>query len=384
MDNPEWPEPVGGSGANLLASITHAEDLDGLASQALLLRWADRVGRYSEVALWRENYLMFPGSFREAARLSADKAATGRVVDLVVTDLGFNPDVGQAVLEAAELLKGVAGVRLVYYDHHASTRAKEAWLRRRGFWCRLGADDQCATRLVADHLLPRDAHARELADVASEADERLEGGARPDVRALNRTIGLLAGRGDERARRLLGKIVDAMREPGYLELDWLATLVSESTALYEEEVARLPGRVTWREVGVEGDRPVSVACTWSDVLSPADQAEELIALTRGTGRRVDLALGVAPDGRVVVFTPAAEGGAAMARGSEENEDGSGGSGGAPKAGEIASALGGGGHERRAGYQSRAGDGRPAPQVAAAVLDEVTRTIEELELKLKKR
>ncbi|GAB4313168.1 MAG: hypothetical protein Kow0069_14190 [Promethearchaeota archaeon] len=303
-------------------SVTHGEDLDGLAAQALFANYWEGVLGRRIVEFHRENYATAAGRLRDLA---------GRLVGeftVVLTDLGFNEEFGEPLAQLA----GRQGVRVVYFDHHEPTRRAEGALRDVGVRCYASPDEFCAAATVQRVLLPGDPHAKFLAREASASDLRANQ-SRANL-GLSRTIGAIASR-DVRDERL-GRIVDVLREPSFYDDPWLWNLVREYERAHAREASELRERARFYEVTGDDGTPVAlVAWTWSDLVSTGDQTR-LLQEWFGEGGQVGRGDGRAPD-LFVAFN--SNGKASFRSASPDRLD----------AAKLAAAFGGGGHADRAAF-----------------------------------
>ncbi|MHA1731901.1 MAG: hypothetical protein ACTSU5_08150 [Promethearchaeota archaeon] len=302
----------------LVVSISHGEDLDGLASQAIVTRYfregAAGSGQRPGVTVrwYRENYATLADRLYE---LSRDVDAVEGLV--VLTDIGFNDSFkGPFAALAGAFRRG----SLYYFDHHEGTRKVRGWLRGRGVRVVTSEDSKCAARLVQESLLPGDDHARLLAKEACDSDNT-DPGRSEFNRRLSRAIGLLSTL-DVRDPRL-ERITELMLEPGFQDDPWLVGVLDDCEERYRRELELVRDRVR-----VEDVKGLRVASSWSPVLSSGLVVTRIFD-TFLAGDEPDLAVGVNPTGKVSFKT--------------ERPD--------LDVASLAKRFGGGGHRDRSGFNT---------------------------------
>ncbi len=144
-------------------SISHDKDVDGLASAAIVWRYANSKG------LDYNSLLTDYGAFEPAF----GSAATRRDTLIIITDLGMDETVLDVV--TAGLDRAVKqGCRVVWLDHHHWSKRSIDAIRNLGNNPVLKVNhDYCAAEITQKVLMPRDEISRELAEIAHDTDFNL-------------------------------------------------------------------------------------------------------------------------------------------------------------------------------------------------------------------
>ncbi len=141
-------------------SISHDKDVDGLASAAIVWRYADSKNLKHEVML--TDY----GGFNQVF----SKVALFRNALIIVTDLGM--DETELEVISSSLVKAVSqGCRVVWLDHHQwSERSIKAITSLQNKPVLKINHDYCAAEISYKVLMPRDKLSEELARIAHDTD----------------------------------------------------------------------------------------------------------------------------------------------------------------------------------------------------------------------
>ncbi|NHJ13678.1 MAG: hypothetical protein EAX95_08375 [Candidatus Thorarchaeota archaeon] len=156
------PKSMAGKISSLL-SISHDKDVDGLASAAIVWRYAKSKNLDFDVML--TDY----GSFEQVF----SSVATRRNTLIIITDLGMD----ESSLELAQsgLSRAIAqGCRVVWLDHHQwSGQTAKAILSLGNKPVLKINHDHCAAEIAFKVLMPRDKVCEELAQIAHDTDFNL-------------------------------------------------------------------------------------------------------------------------------------------------------------------------------------------------------------------
>ncbi len=277
----------------MIINLTHQEDLDGIASQAILKRTDP------ELVPFYADYPSFLSRLYEVEREAADGS------QVVITDLGLSASAVDGMAAWAERLSRRASITSI--DHHPLPQQARKVAPFVSFI--IGADETCTAELVQLHYLPSDPVARRLAKYAKATDL---GGENPDAFKID-------------------KVVKADSSPA--ALDTLSTKLSRGTFWDEEMEAIYQGRLKLERTEIEElfspdrlyeveESGLKIAFSYSEVLHPEESAEKLSL------SGFDLGVGVNPNlQNVVVYS------------STSSVD----------LAELCQFLGGNGHRDRAGF-----------------------------------
>lgn len=293
-------------------SITHGEDLDGLAAQALILRhFKEQVlpeTQTLQIELFQENYASVKATLHSLSAEGLQNAT------LIVSDLGYSPDF-QNWFE--QLTKPQRNNKIIYFDHHGGTRRGESWLTGRGVECHLGKDEMCTARVIQELYFSEESHAECLAKEACESDN-VDPNRSENNQFLSRTIGTLSTVDIHDDR--LAKIVEILAMPRFYEDLWLQAQIREGQARYQAELDQIEHRLKRAKAGTW-----SIAWSWSPLISSGVITSRIFD-TFCREDAPDIAIGVNDGGRVSFKT---ESGIDVEK--------------------IANLFGGGGHTNRAGF-----------------------------------
>lgn len=144
-------------------SISHDKDVDGIASAAIVWRYAKKKGLNHDFAL--TDYGSFDRAFSKTAEL--------RNTLIIVTDLGLDNHSRTGVI--ANLSKAVAnGCRVVWLDHHRWPKESIRAVLGLGNNPVLKINhDFCASEIAFKVLMPNDKISEELATIAHDTDFNL-------------------------------------------------------------------------------------------------------------------------------------------------------------------------------------------------------------------
>ena len=146
-----------------IVNLTHGKDLDGIASAAIVLRYANRINGSFEV-FFSEPQTLHDTFAKLFHNLSID------VTEIIISDLGLNKHI---VDQVAKILKDIKkanrNVKIRWFDHHIWNI--EAKNKIGKIIDELVINERfCGAELVQRSLLPNDAIAAKLALIARDAD----------------------------------------------------------------------------------------------------------------------------------------------------------------------------------------------------------------------
>jgi len=145
-----------------IISLTHGKDLDGIASAAIVLRYASKIGKDFEV-LFSEPQTLHDALTKLVHVLNKD------VSEIVISDLGLNRRIVDLVAEILKNIKDNYNVKIRWFDHHLWS--DEAKNKIGKIIDELVVNERfCGAELVQRSLLPDDAVAAKLALLARDAD----------------------------------------------------------------------------------------------------------------------------------------------------------------------------------------------------------------------
>ncbi len=256
-------------------SITHGEDLDGLASQVLIRRfWQEQ--KYATCEFYRLKYGSVKAFLENLAKRNL------RDTHFVISDINLM----ERFIPGLKTLVGKnSSNTLDYYDHHEFSRQYQAQLPQtlnvNGYF---GPDEKCSTLLVQEHLFPRDPLAIFLAQEANLSDLK-DPGQSHDNRLLGRLIAMkTTARFDDPE---VDKIAATISKPDFYADPWLHSLMEENEQICEADLQAMRSSAGTRTI-----HGVRIAYGFAQFASPGEVATELLRQKKG-----DVAIGLNPNGR---------------------------------------------------------------------------------------
>jgi len=144
-----------------IVSLTHGKDLDGIASAAIVLRYARKKSLPYEVYFSEPSLLI--ETFQKITAFESE------IAELIISDIGLNKGLLTKVINVLNTVKGKYSVKIRWFDHHLwDSRIKE---KISEIVDELVVNERfCAAELIQRHILPEDAIAAKLAFLARDAD----------------------------------------------------------------------------------------------------------------------------------------------------------------------------------------------------------------------
>jgi len=284
-------------------SVTHGEDLDGLASQVLIKRHWEAIGGQN-LEFYRESYDTLGDQLENLV------SRTWMQAQFCFTDLALNPKYEGVLIQ---LIAGNGGNSVIVYDHHAGTRQIQEDLNEHPpVRAVTGPDETCTTWLVQQELFPRNPQAMFLAEEARHSDLQDEG-QRDENRQLSRLISATAAQ--DVHDDTLGMIAGILAQPNFYRNRWLRKQMAKAQESYNTAMASLV---------INREKMSSLWVGWSvcDQISTGEVAREILHKDP-----TDIAIGLDSRGKISIKT--------------RNPTIS--------ARKIAEMWGGGGHEDRASF-----------------------------------
>lgn len=190
----------------MIVSITHEHDLDGLGSQAVILRSLKMHDKNEDIKLIFAHYNNFVEKVKYT--LSSDNLPS----QLIISDIGFNEEFNQ-LFPIFENVKN-KDCKIFWFDHHLVGQEVKRNLKNL-IHIYINDKNKCATEVVKDYYLPNDHIAFKLAEFARDTDFRI------DKSKLASNLQLIIGfnRGEENNDNKI-KIVELLSR-GEFEHPWL-------------------------------------------------------------------------------------------------------------------------------------------------------------------
>ncbi len=260
---------------NIHISITHGEDMDGLASQVLIKRFWREQG-YQNCEFYRAKYTSIQGMLETLSKRKFEHT------HFVISDISFM----DKLLPALQILVGKnTSNALDYYDHHEGSRENQGALPRSlNVSCHFGPDEKCTTLLIQEHLFPRDSQARFLADEANHSDLK-DAGQSPENRLLGRLIAMKATANFDDPQ--LDRIASVIATPNYYTDSWLRALMEENERVCEADLQTM-----LNTSGTKTINGVKIAYGFAQFASPGEVASELLRQKKG-----EVVVGLNPNGK---------------------------------------------------------------------------------------
>jgi len=144
----------------VVVSLTHGKDLDGIASAAIVLRYANKIGCDFKV------YFSEPQMLHITLENLPIKT---NVSEIIISDLGLNKHLLGDVSRILKDIKDNHQVKIRWFDHHLWNH--EAKVKIEKLIDELIVNERfCGAELVQRRLLPNDAIAAKIAFLARDAD----------------------------------------------------------------------------------------------------------------------------------------------------------------------------------------------------------------------
>ncbi|MHA1377501.1 MAG: hypothetical protein ACTSRG_03860 [Candidatus Helarchaeota archaeon] len=194
-------------------SITHIEDLDGLGSQAILLR------KFPNLECYQSFYSNFNESIKKIYNLNPDI--------LYISDIGFNASF-KAVFEI------LGKMNVYWFDHHLISESDEYELKKYVPNFIHSQDEVVAAELVQQQFLPNDDIAKKIAELAYFRDNNIKNNEADRLQAI---IGL-----NQNDRDNIQKIVRLLSK-GEFENPWFGEQYNLYLKKEQEEFKLLEKRV---------------------------------------------------------------------------------------------------------------------------------------------
>ena len=203
----------------MVYSLTHEVDLDGLGSQAILLRYFSLLKRNGTVNINLDfaHYTNFISKVTQILKSNLPNK-------LIITDIGFNNDF-VSLFPLFEEAKN-NGTQIYWFDHHLIDSTHEQKLKKL-IDVYLIDPTRCGAEIVKDYYLPRDEIALKIAKLAHDIDFRK---GEYDVSQNLQSI-ISFNRGDEKE---LKRIVKYLSQ-GHFENKWFEIQLEKSKNWEESE-----------------------------------------------------------------------------------------------------------------------------------------------------
>ena len=209
----------------MIVSLTHEHDLDGLGSQAIILRYyrVKREIKKEEIKLFYAHYL----DFKEKIKTILDKKDLPD--ELIISDIGFNDDFVN-LFNLFERAKS-KGCKISWFDHHIVDEKIKKEISK---FCKIYINDpkRCAAEIVKDYFLPSDPIAIKISQYARDTDFKTK--KYPIATDLQLIIGF--NRGDDKIKEKI-QIVQLLSE-GDFENEWFRKQL-EALKEWNEKESRL-------------------------------------------------------------------------------------------------------------------------------------------------
>lgn len=213
-----------------ISNVTHGRDLDGLASQSVLLRWSNK--NKFKLIRYKVNYATYRHTLKKALEDNKKYKATL----FTITDVGLDVKSGRFVVDTLKKIGEVS--KVVYMDHHNLAGYDEELESL----CELIHDKtgtKCATQLVQERFMPNDKISIKLAELAYLADFE-----RPDplVEKLGKVIAVTE------SNKGLNELVDKLSK-GIFEDKKINKIYKKRKKAEEKEFPKIINRLQKYKIG---------------------------------------------------------------------------------------------------------------------------------------
>jgi len=228
----------------MIISITHEHDLDGIGSQAILLRYHKIIKKTDDIKLEFAHYLDFVQKIEKI--LNSDNLPS----QLIISDIGFNKDFNE-LFPIFEKVKGKK-CKIFWFDHHL-VGAEITENLKKLVHLYINDTNKCATEIIKDYYLPNDPIAIKIAEFARDTDFRTE------KYKLAAELQLIIGynRGEENYKNKT-KIVELLSQ-GKFQNSWFKDQLKILKNWYNEEVEYAANHTTAINIENFGDVIISYA-----------------------------------------------------------------------------------------------------------------------------